>query len=187
MGNQNAMENRVKEKCAADSLQNRRPRNREERKAIGWKIRRARQQKGLYQYELAEWTGVDSSHISMIECGKRLPSPELLSRLSTYLQGTCFDYEKIVEDVKKNVANLKTLKFRKNATNLEDSPTFKEIAELLSYHSECGDISPDDLETLLEDMRAKAYSALKVRNIEPYISRPINNSIEIAHEPVASR
>lgn len=45
------------------------------------KLRAARERKGLTQEEAGERVGVGSGQISHIECGRKLPSAEILARL----------------------------------------------------------------------------------------------------------
>jgi len=52
----------------------------------GKALRIARAIAGLQQKELAELAGIDPSHISLIEVGKRKPSVDMVEKLAKALQ-----------------------------------------------------------------------------------------------------
>jgi transcriptional regulator with XRE-family HTH domain len=56
------------------------------------KLRAARERKGLSQEEVGAQVGVGSGQISHIECGRKLPSAEILARL-------CLLYEIGINDL----------------------------------------------------------------------------------------
>ncbi len=58
----------------------------ETRKYLGSRIQEIRKQQGLKQSELAELVGIDSKHMSKIECGRCFPSFELLDKIALNLQ-----------------------------------------------------------------------------------------------------
>ncbi|MBS4760833.1 MAG: helix-turn-helix transcriptional regulator [Clostridium sp.] len=53
---------------------------------LGKRIKELRKCKGMTQELLAEKVGIDSKHLSRVECGKNAPSFELLNRISAALQ-----------------------------------------------------------------------------------------------------
>ena len=52
---------------------------------LGKRIKEVRKSKGLTQDALSEKIGIDSKHLSRIECGKNRPSIELLYKISAVL------------------------------------------------------------------------------------------------------
>ena len=52
---------------------------------LGLRIQEIRRQQGIKQAELAELIGVESNHISKIECGRCFPSFELLDKIAEKL------------------------------------------------------------------------------------------------------
>lgn len=52
---------------------------------MGMTLRAARRRKGLTQDALAEKSGVDQTHISSIEIGRRVPSEDVKERLAKAL------------------------------------------------------------------------------------------------------
>ena len=55
------------------------------KKYLGARIQEIRKQQGLKQSELAELVGIDSKHMSKIECGRCFPSFELLDKIALKL------------------------------------------------------------------------------------------------------
>lgn len=53
---------------------------------IGNEIKRARKEKGLTQYDLSQKVSISRNYISDIECGRYIPSVELLISLSKELK-----------------------------------------------------------------------------------------------------
>ncbi len=53
---------------------------------LGKRIKELRKCKGMTQELLAEKVGIDSKHLSRVECGKNAPSFELLNRICAALQ-----------------------------------------------------------------------------------------------------
>ena len=54
------------------------------KKYIGARIKELRKLKGLKQSELAELVGIDSKHMSKLECGRCFPSFDLLSKIADF-------------------------------------------------------------------------------------------------------
>ena len=52
---------------------------------LGKRIKEVRKSRGLTQDALSEKIGIDSKHLSRIECGKNRPSIELLYKISAVL------------------------------------------------------------------------------------------------------
>lgn len=52
------------------------------KKYLGARIQEIRKLKGLKQNEFAELVGIDSKHMSKIECGRCFPSFELLDKIA---------------------------------------------------------------------------------------------------------
>ena len=80
---------------------------------LGARIQEIRRHRGLKQAELAEILGIDSKHISKIECGRCFPSFELLDKIAFALKTPVQDFfetehlqdkslliERIVENLK---------------------------------------------------------------------------------------
>lgn len=55
------------------------------KKYLGARIQEIRKLKGLKQNEFAELVGIDSKHMSKIECGRCFPSFELLDKIAQSL------------------------------------------------------------------------------------------------------
>lgn len=55
------------------------------KKYLGARIQEIRKLHGLKQNELAELVGIDSKHMSKIECGRCFPSFELLDKIAQSL------------------------------------------------------------------------------------------------------
>ena len=55
------------------------------KKYLGARIQEIRKLQGLKQTELAELVGIDSKHMSKIECGRCYPSFELLDKIALKL------------------------------------------------------------------------------------------------------
>lgn len=55
------------------------------KKYLGARIQEIRKANGLKQSELAEKMGIDSKHMSKIECGRCFPSFELLDKIADKL------------------------------------------------------------------------------------------------------
>ena len=62
------------------------------RKYLGKRIQEIRKQKGLKQSELAEIVGIDSKHMSKIECGRCFPSFDLLDKIAFKLGRPVCDF-----------------------------------------------------------------------------------------------
>lgn len=56
------------------------------RKLLGSRIKELRKKKGYTQDRLSEIVGIDSKHLSRIECGSNFPSLELLNNISNTLE-----------------------------------------------------------------------------------------------------
>lgn len=56
------------------------------RKLLGIRIKELRKKKGFTQDRLSEIVGIDSKHLSRIECGSNFPSLELLNKISATLE-----------------------------------------------------------------------------------------------------
>ncbi|HIU86158.1 TPA: helix-turn-helix transcriptional regulator [Candidatus Spyradomonas excrementavium] len=54
-------------------------------KDLGKRIKELRKSKGFTQERLSEIVGVDPKHLSRIECGKNVPSIDLITRISSVL------------------------------------------------------------------------------------------------------
>lgn len=70
---------------------------------LGKKIRLARINKGLKQYELAEHCNVTANYISLIEAGKKTPSLRTISNIAKALDvnvSNLLDDDPIIEDIK---------------------------------------------------------------------------------------
>ena len=52
---------------------------------LGKRIKELRKSKGFTQEHLSEIVGVDPKHLSRIECGKNVPSIDLITRISDAL------------------------------------------------------------------------------------------------------
>lgn len=86
------------------------------RKLLGIRIKELRKKKGFTQDRLSEIVGIDSKHLSRIECGSNFPSLELLNKISATLE------------VEPNVLF--------NTTHLKDKKTLiKEINTILEKES----------------------------------------------------
>ena len=55
------------------------------KKLLGKRIKELRKSKGLTQEDLAESVGIDSKHLSRIECGVNFPSLDLLGKIAGVL------------------------------------------------------------------------------------------------------
>ena len=64
----------------------------DKRKYIGARIKELRKIKGLKQSELAELVGIDSKHMSKLECGRCFPSFDLLSKIAQILDKSIADF-----------------------------------------------------------------------------------------------
>jgi len=64
---------------------------RDTKEYLGRRIQELRKHKGLKQSELAELLGIDSKHMSKLECGRGYPSFELLDRIAFALETTPSD------------------------------------------------------------------------------------------------
>ena len=62
------------------------------KKYIGARIKELRKLKGLKQSELAELVGIDSKHMSKLECGRCFPSFDLLSKIAKILDKSIADF-----------------------------------------------------------------------------------------------
>ncbi len=56
------------------------------RKLLGKRIKELRKSRGLTQDALAETVGIDSKHLSRIECGVNFPSLDLLCKIADVLK-----------------------------------------------------------------------------------------------------
>lgn len=56
------------------------------KKLLGKRIKELRKNKGITQEALSEKAGIDSKHLSRIECGVNFPSLDLLSKIATILE-----------------------------------------------------------------------------------------------------
>lgn len=61
------------------------------KKYLGARIQEIRKIQGLKQTELAELVGIDSKHMSKIECGRCYPSFELLDKIALALNKSAAD------------------------------------------------------------------------------------------------
>ena len=57
-----------------------------DKKSLGKKIKELRKNKGFTQELLSEIIGVDSKHLSRIECGVNQPSLDLINKISNALK-----------------------------------------------------------------------------------------------------
>lgn len=64
------------------------------KKYLGARIQEIRKQKNIKQTELAEMVGIDSKHMSKIECGRCFPSFELLDKIAYQLNTPVEDFLK---------------------------------------------------------------------------------------------
>jgi len=64
------------------------------KKYLGARIQEIRKQKSIKQTELAEMVGIDSKHMSKIECGRCFPSFELLDKIAYQLNTHVEDFLK---------------------------------------------------------------------------------------------
>ncbi len=102
---------------------------------IGEKIRDARKQAGLTQWQLANKIFVSESYIALIESGRRNPSMNVLSKLAEVLHLTT---DHIVFDTASRGAESFTLEWQKLTENR--SPEEIETAlKLLQSYFECLD------------------------------------------------
>ncbi len=55
-------------------------------KIIGSKIKERRKYMGITQEQIADYVGVNASHLSNLECGRVTPSLTILLKIANYLQ-----------------------------------------------------------------------------------------------------
>lgn len=72
-------------------------------KAIGRRIKAAREKKGMTQEQLAEWVELSPMHVSVIERGVKLPKLETLINIANVLDVSA-DF--LLQDVVKNQTKL---------------------------------------------------------------------------------
>jgi transcriptional regulator with XRE-family HTH domain len=72
-------------------------------KAIGRRIKAAREKKGMTQEQLAEWAELSPMHVSVIERGVKLPKLETLINIANVLDVSA---DVLLQDVVKNQTKL---------------------------------------------------------------------------------
>ena len=72
-------------------------------KAIGRRIKAAREKKGMTQEQLAEWVELSPMHVSVIERGVKLPKLETLINIANVLDVSA---DVLLQDVVKNQTKL---------------------------------------------------------------------------------
>ena len=72
-------------------------------KAIGRRIKAAREKKGMTQEQLAEWVELSPMHVSVIERGVKLPKLETLINIANVLEVSA---DVLLQDVVKNQTKL---------------------------------------------------------------------------------
>ena len=99
--------------------------------SIGRNIQTIRNQKGLTQRQLAEKTGLDEGYISVIECGKRMPSLKSLISILNALETSA---DSILSGVLITGAEQKRQELGKKLSKLskEEADIVSKIADIIT-------------------------------------------------------
>ena len=101
-----------------------------DQKAIGKRIKSAREKKGLTQEQLAEQVNLSPMHISVIERGNKLPRLETLIKIANVLDVSA---DTLLQDVVNNQIKLRTSEASNLIAQLSREDQRRVLAALRSY------------------------------------------------------
>lgn len=101
-----------------------------DQKAIGKRIKSAREKKGLTQEQLAEQVNLSPMHISVIERGNKLPRLETLINIANVLDGSA---DILLQDVVNNQIKLHTSEASNLIAQLSREDQRRVLAALHSF------------------------------------------------------
>ncbi len=101
-----------------------------DQKAIGKRIKSAREKKGLTQEQLAEQVNLSPMHISVIERGNKLPRLETLIKIANVLDVSA---DTLLQDVVNNQIKLRTSEASNLIAQLSREDQRRVLAALHSF------------------------------------------------------
>ena len=101
-----------------------------DQKAIGKRIKSAREKKGLTQEQLAEQVNLSPMHISVIERGNKLPRLETLIKIANVLDVSA---DTLLQDVVNNQIKLRTSEASNLIAQLSRKDQRRVLAALHSF------------------------------------------------------
>ena len=101
-----------------------------DQKAIGKRIKSAREKKGLTQEQLAEQVNLSPMHISVIERGNKLPRLETLIKIANVLDVSA---DTLLQDVVNNKIKLRTSEASNLIAQLSREDQRRVLAALHSF------------------------------------------------------
>ena len=101
-----------------------------DQKAIGKRIKSAREKKGLTQEQLAEQVNLSPMHISVIERGNKLPRLETLIKIANVLDVSA---DTLLQDVVNNQIKLRTSESSNLIAQLSREDQRRVLAALHSF------------------------------------------------------
>ena len=101
-----------------------------DQKAIGKRIKSAREEKGLTQEQLAEQVNLSPMHISVIERGNKLPRLETLIKIANVLDVSA---DTLLQDVVNNQIKLRTSEASNLIAQLSREDQRRVLAALHSF------------------------------------------------------
>lgn len=101
-----------------------------DQKAIGKRIKSAREKKGLTQEQLAEQVNLSPMHISVIERGNKLPRLETLIKIANVLDVSA---DTLLQDVVNNQIKLRTSEASNLIAQLSREDQHRVLAALHSF------------------------------------------------------
>ena len=101
-----------------------------DQKAIGKRIKSAREKKGLTQEQLAEQVNLSPMHISVIERGNKLPRLETLIKIANLLDVSA---DTLLQDVVNNQIKLRTSEASNLIAQLSREDQRRVLAALHSF------------------------------------------------------
>ena len=101
-----------------------------DQKAIGKRIKSAREKKGLTQEQLAEQVNLSPMHISVIERGNKLPRLETLIKITNVLDVSA---DTLLQDVVNNQIKLRTSEASNLIAQLSREDQRRVLAALHSF------------------------------------------------------
>ena len=101
------------------------------RKFLGPRIQELRKQRGLKQSELAELVGIDSKHMSKLECGYCFPSFELLDKIADALNKPVGEFVNVEHLQDRETLQKKIIEKITNASDEKFRSAYKILNEIL--------------------------------------------------------